>query len=203
MKNLLDRLSFFAHEITLGVLIAALSIIVALSSYHSAIAGSEETKHNMISIQAMTDANGEYVSANQFIVYDFTLYDSYYTSDLGSDKEEYYLSSFSETLLADIEAGDELFTASYYDAMYAEANALDDKATDTFRIAQEFSTRGDKMQEVAMLATLGLVFAGWASLQKQESPIRVLFGLLAIIMLVVSIVSYFLVPAVVALPVPV
>jgi hypothetical protein len=44
------------------VLIAALSIIVALASYHSAIAGSEETKHNMISIQAMTDANGEYVS---------------------------------------------------------------------------------------------------------------------------------------------
>lgn len=199
MKPLLDRLSFFAHEVTLGVLIAALSIVVALSSYHSAIAGSEETKHNMISIQAMTDANGEYVSANQYIVYDFTLYDSYYTSDLGSDKEEYYMSSFSETLLADIDSGADLFSEAYYDTMYAEANALDEKATDTFRIAQEFSTRGDLMQLVAMFATLGLVFAGWASLQKEDSPIRVLFGVLAVAMLVYSIYRYFLVPVVVGI----
>jgi hypothetical protein len=199
MKNLLDRLSFFAHEVTLGVLIAALSIIVALASYHSAIAGSEETKHNMISIQAMTDANGEYVSANQFIIYDYTLYDSYYTSDLGSDKEEYYMSSFSETLLADLDSGADLFSEAYYDAMNAEADALFDKANDTFRIAQEFSTRGDLMQLTAMFATLGLVFAGWASLNSEDSKIRLLFGILASVLLVVSIISYLMVPAVVGI----
>jgi hypothetical protein len=203
MKNLLDRLSFFGHEIALGVLIALLSIIVALASYHSAIAGSEETKHNMMSIQAMTDANGEYVSANQFIIYDYTLYDSYYTSDLGSDKEEYYLSSFSETLLADLDAGTDLFSEAYYDAMYAEANDMSAEATNIFRIAQQFSTRGDLMQYAAMFATLGLVFAGWASLNSEGSRIRLLFGILASILLVVSIISYLMVPTVVGMPGPI
>jgi hypothetical protein len=203
MKPLLDRITFFGHEITLGVLIALLSSIVALASYHSAIAGSEETKHNMMSIQAMTDANGEYVSANQFIIYDYTLYDSYYTSDLGSDKEEYYLSSFSETLLADLDSGADLFSEAYYDTMYAEANDMSAEATDIFRIAQEFSTRGDLMQLTAMFATLGLVFAGWASLNSEGSRIRLLFGILASVLLVVSIISYLMVPAVVGLPGPI
>jgi hypothetical protein len=196
MDNLLNRLSFLAHEITLGILIALLSIIVALASYHSAIAGSEETKHNMISIQAMTDANGEYLTANQLIIYDYTLYDGYYTAELGSDKEEYYLNNFSAELTADLEAGVDLFSDNYYDAMYTAANEKYEEANEIFRIAQEYSTRGDKMQFAAMFATLGLVFAGWASLQSLESRIKPFFGLLALILLVYSVIQYLLVPSV-------
>jgi hypothetical protein len=200
MKNLLDRLAFLTGETVLGTLIAVLSVLIALSSYNSAIAGSEQTKHNMLSSQAMTEASSDYLTANQMIVYDYTMYDGWFTAE-DDEKAEYYQFNFSDELQAAIAADENNpFSEAYYDAMYAEPNKLFDEAYDLFVLAEEFSTRGDLMQLTALLAALGLAFAAWASLVAREGNMRLLFSLMAIIMLVVSIISYLMVPVVVGIP---
>jgi len=199
MKNLLDRISFLTGETVLGTLIAILSVLVALASFNSAIAGSEQTKHNMLSSQATTDASSEYLTANQMIVYDYTMYDGWFTAD-DDEKAEYYEFNFSDELRAAIVADENNpFSEAYYEAMYAEPNKLFDEAYDLFILAEKFSTRGDLMQLVALLAALGLAFAAWASLLPRESKIRLLFSLMAIIMLAVSIIRYLQVPVVVGI----
>lgn len=199
MKNLLDRLSFLTGETVLGTLIAVLSVLVALASFNSAIAGSEQTKHNMLSSQATTDASSEYLTANQMIVYDYTMYDGWYTAD-DDEKAEYYQFNFSDELQAAIAADENNpFSEAYYEAMYAEPNRMFDEAYDLFILAEQFSSRGDAMQLVALLAALGLAFAAWASLLPRESNIRLLFSLMAIIMLAISIYRYLLIPTVIGI----
>lgn len=199
MKNLLDRLAFLTNEIVLGTLIAVLSILIALASYNSAIAGSEQTKHNMLSSQATTDASSEYLTANQMIVYDYTMYDGWYTAE-DEEKAEYYQFNFSDELQAAIAADDnDPFSPAYYEAMYAEPNKLFDEAYDLFILAEQFSSRGDAMQLVALFAALGLAFAAWGSLVAREGNMRLLFSLMAIIMLVVSIIRYLMIPVVVGI----
>lgn len=199
MKNLFERLFFLTGENVLGTLIAVLSVLIALSSYNSAIAGSEQTKHNMLSSQATTDASSEYLTANQMIVYDYTMYDGWYTT-ADEEKAEYYEFNFSDELKAAIAADEnDPFSAAYYDAMYAEPNKMFDEAYDLFILAEQFSSRGDAMQLVAMLAALGLAFAAWASLVAREGNMRLLFSVLSIIMLVVSVVRYLLIPTVVGI----
>lgn len=49
---------------------------------------------------------------------------------------------------------------------------------------------------------LGLTFAAWASLLKEESKLRPLFAILAIIVLVAALGTYFSMPAIPAVEIP-
>ena len=48
-----------------------------------------------------------------------------------------------------------------------------------------------------MIMALGLAFAAWASLLKEESNMRLLFAALAVITLVIGVITYLGVPVVV------
>ena len=99
---MLARLKFIASELILGTLVAVLSILAAVSGYQGSMADGDQTKYTVQGQQMLTDANAEYLSANQMIVYDYSLYDGYYTAET-DDKTDYYRSSFSEELTAAIE----------------------------------------------------------------------------------------------------
>jgi hypothetical protein len=169
-------LRFLSNEFFLGTLITLLSIFTAVASYQG--------------------GNAEYLRANQFIVYDYTMFDGWYTAET-ADKEEYYLSSYSQALQDSIAADPENpFSDVYYDAMYAESYAYWDDSDAAFEKAGEYDERGDGLQLVVLTLALGLAFAAWASLAKDDSNMRLGFSFLGVAMLILGIVFYIIVPVV-------
>jgi hypothetical protein len=194
-KNILTLLT---ADLVLGSLVAILGIVTAVAGYQSSMADSDQTKYNVQGQQMLTDANAEYLTANQLIVYDYSLYDGYYTADT-IEKEEYYQSSFSEELQNSMaENSEDIFNDTYYDAMYADAQAMFDESDNLFNLAEEFNERGDKLQLVMLISAIGLGFAAWASLLKEENRMRLFFAIVSIAMLVYAIIIYVGVPTVTA-----
>jgi len=197
-NSLLSRFKFLTSELVLGTLIAVLSVLTALAGYQGSMSDSDQTKYNVQGQQKLTDANAEYLTANQMIVYDYTLYDGWYTAD-DEAKAEYYQFSFSEDLQASLEANpEEPFSDAYYEASYAEPNAMFEEADTLFQLAEKFNERGDALQLVMLVMALGLAFAAWASLLSEESNMRLVFSLFSIAVLVYGIILYINVPVVAA-----
>ena len=189
-------LRILGHELVLGTLIAVLSVFTAYASWQGSIADSKQNENEVLGMQNLNDGNAEYLSANQFIVYDFTMYDGWYTTE-DEDKAAYYESSYSDELVAAIEANpDDPFSDAYYDAMYASSYELWDVSDASFDLAGQYDERGDGLQAVMLFMALGLAFAAWASLLKEESNLRPLFALASIIVFVAGLLQYFNTPVV-------
>ena len=191
-------LRFLGNEFVLGTLIALLSVFTAVASFQGSMADSKQNESEISGMKNLNDGNAEYLRANQFIVYDYTMYDGWYTADT-SDKEEYYLASYSQELQDSIAANpDDPFSDAYYDAMYADSYAYWDESDASFHTAGQWDNRGDGLQLVVLTMALGLAFAAWASLAKDESNMRLGFATLAVVMLVLGIFFYLGVPTVAA-----
>lgn len=196
-------LRIFGKEIILGSLIAILSVMTALASYQGSMADSKQNENEILGMQNLNDGNAEYLSANQFIVYDFSMYDGWYTTD-DEDKAAYYEESYSEQLAASIEANpDDPFNEEYYDAMYTEAYDLWDVSDTSFELASQYDNLGDDLQLVMLLMALALAFAAWASLLKDESNMRSLFAIASILVFIFGLMKYIpLLPMVLSLGKP-
>jgi type II secretory pathway pseudopilin PulG len=193
----MKSLRFLGNEIVLGSLIAILSVLTGVASFQGSIADSKQNENEVKGMQTLNDGNAEYLSANQFIVYDYTMYDGWYTADT-TDKEEYYQASYSEELQNSIATNpDDPFSEDYYNTMYASANDYWADSDAAFEAAGQWDNRGDGLQLVVLIMALGLAFAAWASLVKEESNMRVLFSALAVIMLVYGVIRYLGVPTIV------
>lgn len=191
-------LRFLGNEFVLGTLIALLSVFTAFASYQGSMADSKQNEAEISGMKNLNDGNAEYLRANQFIVYDYQMYDGWYTADT-ADKEEYYLASYSQELQDSISADPENpFSDAYYDAMYADSYAYWDESDASFDTAGQWDNRGDGLQLVVLVMALGLAFSAWASLAKEESNMRLAFAALGVIMLVLGIIFYLGVPTVTA-----
>jgi hypothetical protein len=190
----MKSLRFLGNEVVLGTLIAVLSIFTAFASWQGSIADSKQSEHELQAMQHLNDGNAEYLSANQFIVYDYTMYDGWYTTS-DPDHEAYYQNSYSEQLQTALAADAENpFSEDYYDSMYATAYGYWGDFDTSSDIAGQWNNRGDGLQLVMLVMALGLAFAAWASLGKEESNMRSLFSLLAVITLVIGVITYLGVP---------
>jgi hypothetical protein len=189
-------LRFLSNEFFLGTLITILSIFTAVASYQGGMADSKQNEFEISGMKNLNDGNAEYLSANQMIVYDYQMYDGYYTADT-ADKEEYYQASYSEALQASIAADENNpFSEDYYNAMYAESYAYWDESDTAFETAGQYDERGDGLQAVMLTLALALAFAAWASLAKEESNMRKAFSALSLVMFILAIVFYIMVPVV-------
>ncbi len=194
----MKSLRVLGNEIVLGTLIAVLSVFTAVASYQGSLADSKQNENEVKAMQNLNDGNAEYLTANQFIVYDYTMFDGWYTADT-VDKEEYYQDSYSGELQSALVADPENpFSEDYYDAMYAPANEFWAVSDEAFEKAGQWDNRGDGLQLVMLLMALGLAFAAWASLLTEESNMRVLFAALSVVTMVVGLVFYTGVPVVVS-----
>lgn len=194
----MKSLRFLGHEILLGTLIALLSVFTAFASWQGSIADSKQNEREILAMQQLNDGNAEYLTANQFIVYDYTMFDGWYTTE-SDEKAEYYEASYSPELQNAISANpDDPFSNEYYDSMYASADALWAESDSNFELASEWDNRGDGLQLVMLIMALGLAFTAWASLLKEESNMRVVFALLGVVTLVIGVFAYLGVPTVVA-----
>lgn len=196
--SFLHRFRIVGHELVLGTLVAILSIVTAASAYQSSMADSDQTKYNVQGQQMLTNANAEYLTANQLIGYDYSLYDSWFTS-AEAEKSDYFQSQYSEQLQKSLTANaDDPFNENYYTEMYAGPQSMFDQADELFAKAEKFNERGDALQLVMLISALGLAFAAWGSLLKEDSFIRLVFAVFAIAMLVYTIILYIGVPVIAA-----
>jgi hypothetical protein len=188
---------FPGNEILLGTLIALYSIFTAFASWQSSVASSNAERARAPAMQDLNDGNAEYVSANQFIVYDYTMYDGWVTSD-SEEIAAYYESSYSEAFQNAIATDPENpFSEEYYDAMNAVAYEYWDSSDANSEVAGQWNNRGDGLQLVMLIMALGVAFAAWASLLKEESHMRVLFAIFAILTLLAGVITYLGVPTVI------
>jgi hypothetical protein len=189
-------LRFLGNEFVLGTMIALLSVFTAVASFQGSMADSKQNEAEVSGMKNLNDGNAEYLRANQFIVYDYQMFDGWYIADT-TDKEEYYQSSYSQQLQDAIAADPENpFSDAYYDSMYADSYAYWDESDASFEAAGAWDNRGDGLQLVVLTMALGLAFAAWASLAKDESNMRYGFGALALVMLILALVFYLRVPAI-------
>ena len=191
-------LQFLGKELVLGTLITLLSIFTAVASYQGSMADSKQNEFEISGMKNLNDGNAEYLRANQFIVYDYSMYDGWYTAD-SADKEEYYQINYSQELQDSLAADPENpFSDAYYDSMYADSNAYWADSDTAFETAGAWDNRGDGLQSVMLTLALGLAFAAWGSLAKEESNMRLAFSAFSIAMLILGIILYLGVPAVAA-----
>ena len=189
-------LRFFSNEFFLGTLIAVLSVFTAVASYQGGMADSKQNEFEIKAMKDLNDGNAEYLRANQMIVYDYTMYDGWYTAE-SADKEEYYQANYSQPLQDAIAANaEDPFSDAYYDAMYADSYTYWDNSDAEFETAGQYDERGDSLQLVMLTLALGLAFAAWASLAKDESNMRLAFSVFGTAMLILGIIFYIMVPAV-------
>jgi hypothetical protein len=188
---------FLGNEVFIGTLIALLSIFTAVSSYQGAMADSEQNKYEILGMQALNDGNAEYLSANQTWIQDDGNYDNWYVNqEINPEISDYYASNFTEELDAAIERNgpDEYpMDEEYSDALYADAIEYWDSSDANFKLGSQYDERGDQLQLVMLIMTLGLVLAAWGALLKEESKMRKIFALLGLIALIVGLATYILV----------
>ena len=196
----MKSLRFLGNEIILGTLIALLSVFTAVASLQGGQADGKQNDYEILGMKSLNDGNAEYLRSNQDITQDYNYFDNWYLNqDERPDVAEYYQGSFSQALLdATNRDPDTVWDEQYYEAVYADANAYFDDSTANFEIAAQWNDVGDQLQLVLMIMALGLAFAAWASLLKDESNMRVLFALFAVMTLALGVITYLNVPAVLA-----
>ena len=196
----MKSLRFLGNEIILGTLIALLSVFTAVASLQGSVADGKQNDYEILGMKSLNDGNAEYLRSNQDITQDYNYFDNWYLNlDERPEVAEYYQSSFSQALLDAMDRDpDAVWDDQYYQDVYADANAYFEDSDANFEIAGQWNDRGDRLQLVLMIMALGLAFAAWASLLKDEGNMRVLFALFAVMTLAIGVVAYVGVPAVIA-----
>jgi len=194
----MKSLRFLGNEIVLGTLVAVLSVFTAVASWQGSVADGKQNEFEILGMASLNDGNAEYLRANQDITQDYNYFDNWYLNiDERPDVAEYYEGSFSQALSDAIARDPEtVWDDQYYDDVYADANAYFDDSDANFETAGEWNERGDGLQLVLMIMALGLAFAAWASLLKEDSNMRLLFALFSVITLAIGILTYLGVPTV-------
>lgn len=191
--------SFLGNEVLLGLLIALLSVLTAVASYQGALADGAQNDAEIEGMKNLNDGNAEYLTSNQEITQDYSYYDNWYINqESNPDIAEYFQFQFSDELLTAIErsGSENPFDEDYYNAKYELPSQYFDESDVNFEIAGNWNERGDQLQLVLTIMAIGLAFAAWASLNKEESNLRSFFSLLAIVTLVIGLIVYFSVPVV-------
>ena len=193
-------LRFLGNEILLGTLIAVLSVMTALSSYQGAMADSEQNKYEILGMRNLNDGNVLYLESNQIWIQDDGNYDNWHINQFDNpEAAAYYEGNFTEALFAAMErngADEYPIDNQYVDELYADANSYFDESESNFDLGAQYDERGDFLQLVVMIMALGLAFAAWASLMKEESNMRLVFAFFSILTLIMGIIAYIKAPVV-------
>ena len=181
-----DRIKWLGSNLTLGLLVTVMSIFTAVANYATYVVGGNASGYEAEGDRLLSNANTSYISASQFVIVDYTMYDNYYTNvDVNDDVADYYKSLFSNPLNASLDRTP--FDQQYFDEMYADADAQFDEAFAKFDLANAASEREAAYQLAMLVAAVGLAFAAYASLLDEANRLRRVFALMSLLMMVLSI----------------
>jgi hypothetical protein len=188
-KRLLMKIG---SETVLVTLVTFLSVLTATAAWQGSLADSKESDANVEGQKQLTEANSMYLETNQFVIYDYSMYDGWYINT-GKDEEiaQYYYDSFSESLQANMDREGDVFDDQYYEEMYTDADSLYEEALTYFDEAQAAGDRADNMQLVVLIFAVGLALAAYGSLMAPEKAIRAVFALGSIAGLVMGLIFFF------------
>jgi len=181
------KTNWLGSNLVLGLLVTALSVFTALANYSAYTAGNQASDLEAQGDRSLANSNTGYISASQFIIVDYTMYDSYYINlDVDDFAAEYYKSQFSDDLQASVDREDP-FDDPYYDAMYKDADDLFNDAFDSFDQANVLGDKEAGYQFSMLISAVGLSFAAYASLLEEANRLRKVFAVLATLALAWSI----------------
>jgi hypothetical protein len=190
-----ERMKWLGSNLTLGFLVTVMSILTAVANYSTYVVGGTAADYEKQGDRLLADANTSYVSASQFIIVDYTMYDNYRVNEGVDDfAAEYYQSQFSDSLQASVDRGDP-FDDQYYTEMDANADSLLEEAFAMLDQASSAAEREAGYQLAMLFAALGLAFAAYASLLEEANRLRKVFALMSLSMMVLSIAQFVLVSA--------
>jgi len=174
-------------DIFLGILIVVLSVITAVANYSAYKIGGTGGAHTANARQLLADSNTESIAALQLIINDYNMYDGYYVNyEINPDASDYYWDNFSYAL-ADSVVRESPFDEQYVNEMYAIADDLATQAQEEFAAADRAYAREAVLQLTMLMAAVGLAFAAYASMLKEEQRLRPFFALLSLIALLINI----------------
>ena len=188
-----DRMKWLGSNLMLGFLVTVLSVFTAVANYSTYIVSGKASVYETEGNRLLADSNTAYISASQFIIVDFSMYDSFYiNSNVDSFAADYYKSLFSDALRASADR-DSIFDDQYYAEMYADATAKFNEAFVKFDLANAEGEREAGYQLAMLITAVGLAFAAYASLLEEANRLRRVFALMSLIMLAFSIGQFVLV----------
>ena len=194
--------STLSNDFVLGILIVLLAIGTATASYLSSMSDSDQTKYNVLGMTTLTNANANYLTANQEIGQDYNYYDSFYLNQDKADVADYYRYNFSDELeagitrsKADTNEDADPFDEQYYNDKYDGPNKEFDTAKKALNLAEEFNTRGDAFQLVVLIGSIGLAFGAFAAILPDGRKLRLVFTILSIIIMLYGAIVWLQIPA--------
>lgn len=185
-----SRFQWLASDLTLGFLVVIMTIFTAVANYATYVAGGKASGLQIEGDRLLAESNTEYISASQFIIVDYTMYDNYYINlDVDDFAAEYYQSLFSESLQGSVDRR-EPFDDQYYDEMYATADEQFASAFEKLDAANAEGEREAGFQLVMLLTAVGLGFAAYASLLSETNRLRYLFSSISLLTMILGVIQF-------------
>jgi len=184
---------WLGSNLFLGLLVTVLSVSTAVANYSTYKAGANASGIEGDGDRLLANSNTEYISASQYIIVDYTMYDNYYVNlDVDEFAADYYQSQFSDELQASLNR-DAPFDDQYYTEMYATAGKLFDDAFTKIDESNALKQQESGFQFVMLISAVGLSFAAYASLLEEENRLRKFFAIMSLIALALSIWQFIIV----------
>ncbi len=180
--------AWITSQIVLSSLIVVLSLFTAYISYERSLASSAQLRQNTAALRELMLSTSSETMANANYQFDLS---NYSDAELATDdiQKTKYEVRYSEELQNAIAKNiDEPFSDEYFQKIFAESEQHRNEAEILFAAADGYSKRGNALQQIILITTLGLGFVAWTSVIKNErNMIRIVFIAFACMTLVYGV----------------
>ena len=188
---------WFTSQIVLSSLIVVLSLFTAYVSYERSLASSAQLRKNTAGLRELMLGTSAETMANADFQNDLSNYSDaeLATDDIQKTKYEVrYSEELQNAIGVDI---NDPFSDEYFENVFAESEQYRTEAEILFESADGYSKRGNALQQINLITTLGLGFVAWTSVIKNERHlIRIVFIAFAFLTLAYGIYLFTQVPIV-------
>ena len=180
--------AWITSQIVLSSLIVVLSLFTAYISYERSLASSAQLRQNTAALRELMLSTSSETMANANYQFDLS---NYSDAELATDdiQKTKYEVRYSEELQNAIAKNiDEPFSDEYFQKIFAESEQHRNEAEILFAAADGYSKRGNALQQIILITTLGLGLVAWTSVIKNErNMIRIVFIAFACMTLVYGV----------------
>ena len=189
--------AWMTSQIVLSSLIVVLSLFTAYISYERSLASSAQLRKNTAGLRELMLGTSAETMANANFQNDLS---NYSDAELATDdiqKIKYEVRYSEELQNAIAKNVDDPFSDEYFQTIFAESEQRRAESKTLFDAADGYSKRGNALQQIILITTLGLGFVAWTSVIKNErNMIRMVFIMFAFLTLTYGIYLFTQVPIV-------
>jgi hypothetical protein len=189
--------AWMTSQIVLSSLIVVLSLLTAYISYERSLASSAQLRQNTAGLRELMLGTSAETMANANFQNDLSNYSDAEVASDDIQKTKYEVRYSEELQNAIAKNVDDPFSDEYFQTIFAESEQRRTEAKTLFDAADGYSKRGNALQQIILITTLGLGFVAWTSVIKNERHlIRIVFIVSALLTLAYGIYLFTQVPIV-------